>query len=112
MARLGDVEVKCKECFTQMRAVPLPAVPNQLVHGQRRGQREGEGQHHAQSAVKVSPRQMWFDLAAGVSAEKVEQQPNEVLPVLWNQLRPDQQFTPIPGKATTREVRLADYLSD
>lgn len=55
---------------------------------------------------------MRFDvLAAGVAAEKIEQQPNEVLLVLWNQLRPDQQFTLIPRKSTTRVVQLADYLA-
>lgn len=58
-------------------------------------------------------RQTWFDLlVAGVTAKRNEQQPDEVLLVLWNQLHPDQQFTPIPRKATTCEVRLADYLSD
>lgn len=65
------------------------------------------------SAVRVSHRQMWFDLfAAGVTAEKTELQANEVLLALWNQLHPDQQFTFIPGKATTHEVQLADYFPD
>ncbi|ELK05812.1 hypothetical protein PAL_GLEAN10017291 [Pteropus alecto] len=44
-------------------------------------------------------------LAAGGTAKKTEQQPNEVQLVLWNQLLPDQQFTVIPRTATTHEGR-------
>ena len=56
--------------------------------------------------VKVSHRQMWFDLTAGVTAEKIEQQSNGVLLALWNQLCSDQQFILILRKATTGDVRL------
>lgn len=64
-------------------------------------------------SMKVSRKQMWFNLLmAGVAPEKIEQQPNAVLLALWNQLRPNQHFTPIPGKAATSEVLLADLLPD
>lgn len=111
MARLGTVEMKHKERSTQVHAVSPPALPNQPVHGGRSGQKGGRGgcSAPAQSAMKVSRWQMWFDLLAPrVATEKIEQRPNEVILALWNQLRPDQQFIPIPRKARTREVRLAD----
>lgn len=64
-------------------------------------------------STKVSCKQMWFNLLmAGVAPEKIEQQPNEVLLASWNQLRPNQHFTPIPGKAATSEVLPADFLPD
>lgn len=66
MARLGDVEVKCKEHSTQVCAVPPLALPNCTVHGQRRGQRG--------VAMRVSLRQMWFDLLmVRIAEEKINQ---------------------------------------
>ena len=43
MARLGDEEVKLKKRSTQVSAVPPSALPNQLVHGWRCGQKGGRG---------------------------------------------------------------------
>lgn len=43
MTRLGNVEVKCKERTTEVRAVLPPTPPNWPVRGQRHGQKGGNG---------------------------------------------------------------------
>lgn len=68
-----------------MHTEPSAALPGQPVHGWRCGQKGGMGQPSARSAVGVSHRKMWFDLlVAGVTGEKIEQQPNAVFLELWN----------------------------
>ena len=87
LARLEDVEMKRKEHSTQVQASWPDALPDWPVQGRSCGQKGGVEQHSSQSAMRVSHRHMWFDLLmVGVAAEKTEQQPNEVLLVLWNQL--------------------------
>lgn len=44
MARLEDMEVKRKECSTQVCALLLNALQDRLVHGQRRGGKAGAEQ--------------------------------------------------------------------
>lgn len=52
---------------------------------------------------------MWFDLlGVGMSQVKIEQQPNEVLLLFWNQLSPEQKFTKLP-KVAAGKVHLQDF---
>ena len=47
--------------------------------------------------VRITQKQMWFDLiAAGTQPEKIDQQHNTVLFNQWKNLKPEQEFRPVP----------------
>lgn len=76
-----------------------------MVCGKDLRQRAQKAKSLSQSVVqrlaKVTWKQMWFDLlAAKISPEKVDQQPNTVLVGLWKSLKPKQQFRPAPSAPT------------
>lgn len=103
MARLGDVEIWQKDKVGRV-VRPVKTTPRAHLQGESQSPRPA-----AARPVKVSQRQMWFDLlAAGVSQVKIEQQPHEVLLALWTQLSPEQKFTK-PPKVAACEVWLQDF---
>lgn len=101
MANLGDMEVKRTE-----KGLADRATKGSQVQKGKPKRKEPEG------PIKASRRQMWFDLvAAGVSPEKIDQQPNEILLALWCQLRPDQRFQkPATRNKTAREVQMQGFM--